>query len=68
MRIVVAGIGYVGLSNAILLAQNHDVTAYDIDSIKVGLVNSHQSPIIDDKISEYLNSKKLCLQIGRAHV
>lgn len=61
MKIAVAGTGYVGLSNAILLAQNNEVYALDISSEKVNLINSGQSPIIDAEIQDYLANKKLNL-------
>ncbi|HOL61714.1 MAG TPA: nucleotide sugar dehydrogenase [Clostridia bacterium] len=61
MKIVVVGIGYVGLSNAILLAQNNSVTAIDIDQRKVDLVNNRVSPIEDKEIKEYLAERKLDL-------
>lgn len=60
-KISVIGIGYVGLSNAVLLAQNNDVTAIDIDCNKVDLLNNKQSPIVDEYISLYLNTKELNL-------
>ncbi|SNY94140.1 UDPglucose 6-dehydrogenase [Cohaesibacter sp. ES.047] len=70
MKIVVAGIGYVGLSNAILFAQNHEVVAVDIDQAKVDLVNERKSPIIDEEIEDYLGNKPLNLSattdIGQA--
>ncbi|MBB5225264.1 nucleotide sugar dehydrogenase [Treponema ruminis] len=61
MKIAVAGTGYVGLSNAILLAQNNEVYAVDIIQEKVDLINSKKSPIIDKEIEEYLATKKLNL-------
>ena len=61
MKITVVGIGYVGLANAILLAQNHSVTLIDIVSEKVNLINQRKSPIEDSYISEYLESIKLDL-------
>ena len=61
MKITVAGIGYVGLSNAILLAQNNEVIAYDIVQEKVDLVNNKISPIVDREIQDYLSNKKLNL-------
>ena len=61
MKITVVGAGYVGLSNAILLAQQHDVTLLDISPEKVQLVNSKVSPIQDVEISEYLANKSLNL-------
>ena len=61
MKIAVAGTGYVGLSNAILLAQNNEVYAVDIVQEKVDLINNKKSPIIDKEIEEYLASKKLNL-------
>ena len=61
MKIAVAGTGYVGLSNAILLAQNNRVFAVDIIQEKVDLINNKKSPIVDKEISEYLATKKLDL-------
>ena len=60
-RITVAGTGYVGLSNAVLLAQNNMVTAVDVIKEKVDLLNSKKSPIVDKEIEEYLSTKKLNL-------
>jgi UDPglucose 6-dehydrogenase len=62
MKITVAGAGYVGLSNAILLAQNHQVVIKDIDPQKVKLINEKKSPIIDKDIQEYLATKNLNLK------
>ena len=61
MKIAVAGTGYVGLSLAVLLAQHNDVTAVDIISEKVELLNNRKSPIIDKEIEEYLAIKSLNL-------
>jgi len=61
MKIAVAGTGYVGLSNAILLAQNNEVYAVDIIPEKVEMINSGKSPIVDKEIEEYLREKKLNL-------
>ena len=61
MKIAVAGTGYVGLSNAILLAQNNKVFAVDIIQEKVDLINNRKSPIVDKEISEYLATKTLDL-------
>ncbi|WP_273858938.1 nucleotide sugar dehydrogenase [Photobacterium sp. GSS17] len=61
MKITVAGTGYVGLSNAVLLAQHNDVTALDIVQEKVDLINRSVSPIEDKEISEYLSTKSLKL-------
>lgn len=59
MKIAIAGTGYVGLSNAILLAQNHQVVALDIDSAKVDLLNRRQTPIEDYEIQHYLSNHEL---------
>lgn len=61
MVITVAGIGYVGLSNAILLAQHNKVYAVDVIKSKVDLVNGKKSPIVDPEIEDYLANKKLDL-------
>ena len=61
MRITIAGLGYVGLSNAVLLAQHNTVTAVDIAKEKVEMVNQRKSPIIDKEIQEYLSEKELDL-------
>ena len=61
MRITVAGTGYVGLSLAVLLSRQHIVTAYDIDAFRVQQVNSKESTVADDKISEALSSHQLNL-------
>jgi nucleotide sugar dehydrogenase len=55
MKIAIAGTGYVGLANGVLLAQNHDVCAYDIDSAKVELLNQQRSPLADADIEAYLH-------------
>ena len=62
MKIAVAGIGYVGLSNAILLAQRHSVTAVDIAESRVEQINRRESPLVDKEIEEYLRDKPLDLQ------
>ncbi len=54
MKIAIAGLGYVGLSNAILLAQHNEVIAFDVVDEKVAMVNVGQSPIVDAECSEYL--------------
>jgi len=61
MKIAVAGCGYVGLSNAVLLSQHHTVVALDLDPSKVAAVNARHSPIEDKELEEYLSSKKLDL-------
>ena len=59
MKIAVAGTGYVGLSNAMLLAQHHDVVAVDIIEEKVTMLNNKQSPIVDAEIEHFLTNKSL---------
>ena len=61
-KIAVAGMGYVGLSNAVLLAQYNKVIAYDIVAEKVEMVNRGECPIVDKELQEYLKSKKLNLE------
>lgn len=61
MRITIAGIGYVGLANAVLLAQHNEVTAVDVLQERVDMLNNRQSPIRDNEIQEYLSTKKLNL-------
>lgn len=61
MRITIAGTGYVGLSNAVLLAQHNEVIALDLIQEKVDLINNKKSPIADKEIEEYLATKDLNL-------
>ena len=61
MKIAIAGTGYVGLSNAILLAQHNEVTAVDIIQEKVDMINNKKSPIVDTEIENYLATKELKL-------
>lgn len=61
MKIAIAGTGYVGLSNAVLLAQHNEVIAVDIMAEKVELINNKQSPISDVEIEDFLANKKLNL-------
>ncbi|MCW1718669.1 nucleotide sugar dehydrogenase [Pseudoalteromonas sp. A3] len=59
MKIAVVGTGYVGLSNAMLLAQHNEVVALDIDEKKIALLNNKQSPIVDAEISDFLTRDDL---------
>ena len=61
-KVAVAGTGYVGLSNAVLLAQHNEVKAVDLVAEKVELLNNKKSPIEDKEVSEYLTTKELNLQ------
>ena len=62
MKIAVAGMGYVGLSVAVLLAQHHEVVGVDVLPDRVDLINQHQSPIQDDYLEEYLATRQLRLR------
>jgi len=61
MKIAIAGTGYVGLSNAVLLAQTHEVVALDIDQEKVDKINNRVSPIVDAEIEDFFKTKELNL-------
>ncbi|MFQ9311378.1 MAG: nucleotide sugar dehydrogenase [Paraclostridium sordellii] len=61
MKIAIAGTGYVGLSNSILLAQHNEVVAVDIIQEKIDMINTKKSPIVDEEIEEYLTTKELNL-------
>ncbi|WP_170559401.1 nucleotide sugar dehydrogenase [Ruegeria atlantica] len=61
MKIAVAGLGYVGLSNAVLLAQHNNVTAVDISETRVQMVNDGRCPIVDPELEEFLTARELSL-------
>ena len=61
MKIVVVGLGYVGLSNAVLLAQHNEVIGVDISKVRVDAINERRSPIIDPELSDYLAGRDLNL-------
>ena len=61
MKIAVSGTGYVGMSNAVLLSQNHEVIALDISSARVTQLNNKISPILDDEVQDFLENKQLNL-------
>jgi UDPglucose 6-dehydrogenase len=62
MKIAIAGLGYVGLSNAVLLAQHNEVVGIDLDAAKVAMLNARQSPIEDAELEDYLAHKPLNLR------
>ena len=62
MKIAVAGAGYVGLANATLLSQKHEVIAYDINEDKVNKINNRQAPIHDDYIEKFFKEVNLNLK------
>ncbi len=62
MKITVVGLGYVGMANAVLLAQNHEVKALDIDEERVELVNRLESPVADTRIGSWLRGKRVMLE------
>ena len=64
-NIAVAGTGYVGLSNAMLLSQENTVVAVDVIPEKVELLNNKKSPIVDKEISDYLEVVDLCMKSSR---
>jgi len=68
-KIIIVGLGYVGLSNAMLLAQHNEVVALDIDVRKVDLLNTKQSPIEDAEIIDFLTNKSLnfCTTMDQEH-
>ncbi len=61
MKIAVVGLGYVGLSNAVLLAQKNDVMAVDVDADRVAMINARKSPIVDEELEAFLRSSDLSL-------
>ena len=61
-KIAIAGLGYVGMSNAVLLAQHNEVVGIDLDPAKVAMVNARQSPIEDAELEDYLAHKALNLR------
>ena len=60
-KIAVAGIGYVGLSNAVLLAQHNTVVSIDLNAERVRMLNARECPIVDDELEDYLTSRELDL-------
>jgi UDPglucose 6-dehydrogenase len=67
MKIAIVGTGYVGLSNAVILAQHHEVTALDIDPVRVDQVNDRECPIEDPELEDYLRNHPLDLKATLDH-
>jgi UDPglucose 6-dehydrogenase len=65
VKIAVVGLGYVGLSNAVILAQHNDVVALDVSKSRVEKVNRGESPIVDEELEDYLRNKRLSLTATR---
>lgn len=65
MKITLVGLGYVGLSNAILLALSNEVIGIDVDDRKIDMINNKKSPLVDKEIIEYLENKDLNLRAER---
>ena len=68
MKIAIAGTGYVGLSNAMIFAQHHQVVAYDLQAEKIKLLNQRISPIRDQEISDFLAKPELNFQATHCKV
>ena len=68
MKIAIAGTGYVGLSNAMIFAQHHQVVAYDLQAKKIKLLNQRISPIRDQEISDFLAKPELNFQATHCKV
>ena len=64
IKIIVVGLGYVGLSNALLLAQKNSVTAVDIDTDKIALINEKKSPLSDQEIDSFLANDLLDFKVA----
>ena len=62
MKIAVVGLGYVGLSNAVLLAQYNEVIAVDISEKRINLLRKRKSPIVDHELQDFLSNKTLSLR------
>lgn len=62
MKIAVIGLGYVGVANAVLLAQSHEVVAVDVQQSRVDAVNERRAPVVDDMVTKYLTEKQLNLR------